>query len=155
MRQEHRVTTDAARPCLLVIEDNPADVQLLQFTLSDAGLDCEIVTIADGQKALAWVRQQSEDAAPAKPQLLIVDLNLPKHDGIEILEAMQQNPSLAVLPVLVLSSSPSPRDAARVTAFPNTKYMTKPSDLDGYGELSTVLRQMLDSHGAAQAAPGV
>ena len=146
------MTYDAPNPCLLVIEDNPADVQLLQFTLLDAGLQCEIVTISDGQQALAWVASHEEADTPGvKPQLLIVDLNLPKHDGIEILEAMQHNPALAVLPVLVLSSSPSPRDAARVTAFPNTRYMTKPSDLDGYAELATVLRQMLDAQNAKTA----
>ena len=128
-------------PLLVVIEDNPSDVQLLEYTLKDAGLRCDVEVIVDGQKALAWVRKHI--VGEPLPALVIVDLNLPKHDGIEILEEMQRGGMLDGTTVLVLSSSPSPRDSARVRAFPNTRYMTKPSDLDGYGDLAKVLEEMM------------
>jgi len=140
--------TKGTRPCLVVIEDNPADVQLLELALADAGLDCEFTFISDGRQAMDWVHLQATSPDATKPGVIVLDLNLPKHDGIEILEAMHRT-GLGTLPVLVLSSSPSPRDAARVTAFPNARYMTKPVDLDGYATLSAVLRQMIEQPSAA------
>lgn len=129
--------------CVLMIEDNPADVQLLRFALDEVGLPCRLTAIHDGFEALQWARQFGEDARPHDPALVILDLNLPKHDGFEILEEITRNPRLAGLPVLVLSSSASPRDVARVHAFPNTQYMTKPVVLDDYGNVARMLSGML------------
>lgn len=132
--------------CLAVIEDNPADVQLLRFALEEAGLDCELVVLYDGQAALEWVRRNgNEGARPAKA--VVLDLNLPRHDGIEVLEAMHRTPGLADVPVLVLSSSPSPRDVARVGAFPNTRYRTKPTVLEEYTQVSEMIREMIQPPG--------
>jgi CheY-like chemotaxis protein len=153
VRKEYRVTPDA-KPRLVVIEDNPADVQLLRFTLEDAGMACELLVIEDGLQGLNWVQLHTDGQGASRPDITVLDLNLPRHDGIEILEAMQRTPELASVPVLVLSSSPSPRDIARVTAFPNTRYLTKPAVLEEYSAVAAVVRQMLDerSHKSASGA---
>jgi CheY-like chemotaxis protein len=132
-----------AKHRIVVIEDNSADVQLLDFALQDAQLDFEFIVIPDGQQALAWVRGNSKEEHTPLPELAIIDLNLPKHDGIEILEAIRGTPALARVPVLVLSSSPRPSDVSRVNAFTNTRYATKPTFLEEYGEIAAAVRAML------------
>jgi two-component system, chemotaxis family, response regulator Rcp1 len=129
---------------VLIIEDNAADVQLLRLTFEDVHLNCDLIVVTDGEQALAWVRDQPADSGARLPDLAIVDLNLPKHDGVEVLSAMRKNSALAGLPILVLSSSPRPSDVARVSAFPNTRYATKPSFLEAYGEIAETVRQMLE-----------
>ena len=144
-----------SKPFIVVIEDNPADVQLLELALDDIALECDCKVIQDGAEALAWVRsfESGEGTQLQLPDLAVVDLNLPKNDGIEILTAMM-NGRLSGVPALVLSSSPSPRDVARVRAFPNTRYLTKPSLLEQYAELGRAMREMLDSSSEQGASGG-
>ena len=100
------------RARILVIEDNPADVELLRWALEDAGLDCELTVIDDGRDALDFVLQRGKHAASSPPDLAILDWNLPKNDGLEILEGLRGNHAFDGVPVAVLSSSSSPRDRA-------------------------------------------
>ena len=141
------------RPCLLVIEDNPADVQLLRLLLQENGFDCEMVVLRDGLEALAWVCLHDSRPHVPRPDLAVLDLNLPKHDGMQIIEAIRQTRGLEALPILVLSSSPSSRDGARLTAFLNIAYRTKPSTLEDYGEIISVIRGMTLTDGTGRA-PG-
>jgi chemotaxis family two-component system response regulator Rcp1 len=131
------------KPSILVVEDNPADVQLFALALEEANLDCELTVLRDGGEALAWVRRAGEEAGQPIPDIAVIDLNLPKNDGIEVLDAMHRCPVLAWIPKLILSSSPSPVDIARATAFPNTRYLTKPCFLDQYGELGRAIVELL------------
>src|ERR1700722_6747250 len=105
------------RPCILLVEDNPGDVDLLRLAFNSAELDCELTVLDDGGEALAFVRQEGKYAAVLMPDLAILDLNIPKNDGLEILEAMRENPTFAELPVAVLSSSSSPRERATMERF--------------------------------------
>jgi CheY-like chemotaxis protein len=138
------------KPSILLVEDNPADVQLFGFALEDAGLDCELMVIRDGGDALQLVRRATSPIA----DVAVIDLNLPKNDGIEILEAIRSNPALTGMPVLILSSSPSPRDISRVSAFPNTQYLTKPSFLDQYARLGSTIGMMLGRQRSGPASAG-
>lgn len=133
------------RPCILVIEDNASDVQLFRLALDEAGLDCELMVIRDGAEAVQWVEsmRQSPDGH-ALPHMAVVDLNLPKYDGFEVLAMMRATETLTSMPVMVLSSSVSPRDIARVQTFSNTRYVPKPVDLDEYSELGRKIRAMLN-----------
>ena len=139
--------TENRKTHLVVIEDNPSDVRLLEFALEDAGFHCDLVVIRDGLAGMNWVREHHSQDGLQLPKLAILDLNLPLHDGLEILEAMQQTQRLASLPVLVLTSSPSPLDVARVTAYPNTRYMTKPTVLDDYVRVTDTIRDILAVQG--------
>ena len=128
---------------ILVIEDNPADVELLRWALDAAGVKCELTVIEDGGEALAFVRQRGPYQNTQKPDLTILDLNLPKYDGIEILEAIRASEYFADVPVAVLSSSSSPRDRARMEAFSIGRYITKPPDLDEYLQIGSVVKELL------------
>ncbi len=77
------------KPHIVAVEDSPADVYLIQRALRNAELDCELTVIDDGAEALALVRQSGKDAINTLPDLAIIDLNLPKHGGLEILDARQ------------------------------------------------------------------
>lgn len=130
------------RPVILVIEDNPADVQLLELALAEAGVTAELVTFHDGAEAMAWIAACGAEGSRC-PDLAVVDLNLPKYDGIELLTALRRNGQLAKVPALVMSSSTSPRDEARVRGLTDTEYLTKPADLDAYTAVGDVIRRML------------
>jgi DNA-binding response OmpR family regulator len=128
-------------PRIVLIEDNAADVDLFRMALSEAAMEAEVKVIRDGADALAWV--SSITATTYLPHLAVIDLNLPKHDGVEIIEALRVNPHSSTHPVLVLSSSPSPNDMARVLAFPETKYLTKPTHLDQYLEIGFLVKRLI------------
>jgi chemotaxis family two-component system response regulator Rcp1 len=134
---------------LLVIEDNPADVDLLRRALASAGLHCQLTVIDDGAEALAFFQQGS--AAPA-PDLAIIDLNLPKHGGMEIIERMRANPTYARVPVVVLSSSSSPRDRAKMENFDVKRYIVKPADLEEFLRIGWQIKELL-AQGNTQPQP--
>jgi CheY-like chemotaxis protein len=137
---------------LLLVEDNPADVELLRFALGWAQVSCDLIVISDGGEALAFVQQRGRYANVAAPDLAIFDLNLPKYDGMELLEAMRANRVFARVPVAVMSSSSSPRDRVRIEAFRIGRYITKPPDLDGYLKIGLIVKQLLEEGLAAAPA---
>jgi len=131
------------KPLLLVVEDNPADVQLLKWALERAELDCELMVIDDGSAALDYVQQRGQYANVKVPNLALLDLNLPKYDGIEILQALRSNPAFAEVPVAILSSSSSPRERARLDTYGVARYITKPADLEQFLAIGFVLKELL------------
>jgi CheY-like chemotaxis protein len=134
---------EATRTQVLVVEDNPADVELLRWALHGADVQCDLTVIDDGGEALAFVQQRGKYLESHRPDLAILDLNLPKYDGLEILEAMRANAAFAGVTVAVLSSSSSPRDRARMEAFNIARYITKPPDLDEYLRIGFILKELL------------
>jgi len=128
---------------ILVVEDNPADVHLLRLALERAELDCELIILEDGGEAMAMV-QAPQDSQIGAPDLAILDLNLPKNDGLEVLAAMRANPDFARIPVAVLSSSSSPRDRVKMEAFGIACYIIKPLGLEEYMRIGFTVREMLE-----------
>jgi len=135
---------ETAKIRILVIEDNPADIELLRWALEGAGVICELTVIEDGGEALACIQHREKFVGSHMPDLAILDLNLPKYDGLEILEAMRADQDFASVPVAVLSSSSSPRDRSRMEAFNIGRYITKPPDLDEYLQIGFVLKELLE-----------
>jgi two-component system response regulator len=135
---------DSNKPHILVIEDNPADVDLLKFALQEACVDCEVTVIDDGGDALALTRRQGKFAAIPAPDLVILDLNLPKNDGIEILEAMRRSGPFADVPIAVLSSSSSPRERAKIEKYAVCRFITKPPYLDEFLAIGTAIKELLE-----------
>ncbi len=125
---------------LLVIEDNPADVELLRRALATAGLDCQLTVVEDGADAMALFRPGTTTPAP---DLAIVDLNLPKHGGLEIIEQMRANPTFADVPVIILSSSSSMRDRSKIETFHIKRYIVKPADLEEFMRIGWQIRELL------------
>jgi CheY-like chemotaxis protein len=146
---------DSPNVRLLLVEDNPADVELLRYVLEQAGVQCDFTVVDDGGEALALVQQRGRYLDVPLPSLAIVDLNLPRYDGMEILEAMRGNRAFAGVPVLVMSSSSSPRDRARIEGLKVGRYITKPPDLDGYLRVGLIVKQLLEESGKGHAKAAV
>ncbi|HEX4276608.1 MAG TPA: response regulator [Bryobacteraceae bacterium] len=132
------------RAHVLVVEDNPADVELLRYALSSAEVQCDLMVIDNGGDALAFFQQRGKYSGSEPPDLAILDLNLPRYDGIEILGAMRANRAFAGVPVAVLSSSPSPRDRAKIEAFHIGRYIMKPPNLEEYLRIGLIVKELLE-----------
>jgi nitrogen-specific signal transduction histidine kinase/ActR/RegA family two-component response regulator len=129
---------------IVLVDDNPADVRLLRLALDNADLDCELIVIDDGAEALAFVRQQGQDARNSPPDLAVLDFNLPKSDGLQILKAMRENRAFTGVPVAVLSSGLSPRDMAKIQEFTLARYITKPSTLEEFLKIGSSLKALIE-----------
>lgn len=131
---------------IFVVEDNPGDIHLLRVALEQAEVDCILTIASDGREALDFVHQRGTFEGRSVPDLAVLDLNLPKTDGLEILEAMRANELFSAVPVAVLSSSSSPRERARVERFQVRLLIVKPPDLELYLAIGRTLKQLLLEH---------
>ena len=132
---------------ILLIDDNDADVYLLRRALQKAGLAIELTVLKDGAEGLAFARGQGEprgqgESAPP-PDLVVLDLNLPKSGGAEVLRAMKGNPALALVPVVVMSSSASRAEQAVIAELGAARFLTKPPDLEGFMKIGEIFREVL------------
>ena len=136
---------------ILLVEDNPADVGLLRLALKGAQVDCELTVLEDGAEALAFIRHHRNPDASV-PDLAVLDLNLPKNGGLEVLEAIRANPAFSAVAVAILSSSSSPRERARIEEFGVDRFITKPLDLDGFLGIGSILKTLLAESRTGQSA---
>src|SRR6476660_4366452 len=130
----------AAAPRILLIEDNPADVYLIRESFKETGLHCSIENINDGEDALAYVRRVPFSPLP---DLIILDLNLPKAEGSDILEAIRASRSYSDVPVVIFTSSDSPQDKLHAAQFGARKYIRKPSTLDAFLQIGGEIKEFL------------
>jgi CheY-like chemotaxis protein len=112
------------------MEDNPADVHLLRLALDTQGEEYIIDLLRDGEEAIQFVSSQRTAPADPEPCVIILDLHLPRHDGKAVLRAIKQEPALAHIHVVALSSLPSPSDEEEVLRLGARLCRTKPMDLD-------------------------
>jgi len=138
---------------ILLIEDNLGDVDLIRFALQRAKLDCELTVINDGGEALALVRRVNALPNPVVPDLILLDLNLPKADGREILTEMRSTSTFADVPVVILTSSSWLREREQLESLRIARHITKPPDLDAFLRLGFVVREVLDDYAAGAAKP--
>lgn len=113
---------------ILLIEDSPSDVRLTVEALAEAKLRNTIHVAPDGESALAFLRRPGE----RRPQLILLDLNLPGMDGREVLQEIKSDPELSVIPVVVLTTSKSDEDVLRAYRLHTNCYIRKPVDLDQF-----------------------
>ena len=137
---------------ILLIEDDASFVYLLRRALDADNFHYELTILDDGAKALAFFRKQGKYAHEAQPDLIVMDLHLPKSDGIEILEEIRGSAAFGALPVAVLSSVMPPEEKNRMEALKATCFITKPQDLDEFSMVGKRIRQ-LAIEGKAKAAP--
>lgn len=132
---------------LLVVDDSTADLQLLEEAIVEYGLDAQIETALDGDAALARLRVEGP-----RPDLILLDLNMPRRNGREVLEELKQDAELRTIPVIIFSTSSSPFDVEDCYALHANSYLVKPVDFEGLGAIV----QALDAFWVRQAElPGV
>ncbi len=117
---------------ILLVEDNPADVGLVEEAFREGKLNYDLRVADDGVKALRFLRRQGEYADAPTPDLVLLDLNLPKKDGREVLHEMKTEPELRKIPVIVLTTSEDEADVHRVYELYGNCYLTKPVDIDDF-----------------------
>ena len=133
-------------PEILLAEDNPADVYLIREALRENGVDCTLRVASDGTDVLHIISAERSHEEAQRLSLIILDLNLPRHDGIEILQRLRETPELAHVPVVILTSSDSPRDRLLANQLGATCYLRKPSSLDQFLSLGAVFKDLLEGN---------
>jgi len=134
---------------ILLAEDNPGDVLLFREVLNHRGLGCNLVVAADGQKAITLL--QDEAGSSWRPDLIVLDVNLPKANGDVVLGHVRRQPWLNSVPVIMLTSSASPADRAAALDLGATLYVQKSSDLNELLDFGRVLEAVLSGEGAPGA----
>jgi chemotaxis family two-component system response regulator Rcp1 len=138
-------------PEVLLADDNPSDVYLIREALREHAVDCVLHVVSDGKDALGAI---SGETSAGSISLIILDLNLPRHDGIEILQKLRESAWLDHVPVVVLTSSDSPRDRVLANQLGATKYLRKPSSLEEFLSLGAVFKDLLGQTATASRAQG-
>lgn len=122
-----------ARPIeILLVEDNPADVRLTREAFRDAKLVNNLHCVDDGVEAMRFLRREGPYATSPVPDIVLLDLNLPRKDGREVLKEMKEDPELSVLPVVVLTTSRADEDVVRSYMLHANCFITKPVDFDQF-----------------------
>lgn len=117
---------------ILLVEDNPGDVRLTMEALKEGRLLNHVSVAEDGVEALAFLRQKGKYANEARPDLILLDLNLPKKDGREVLAEIKEDPELRHIPVVVLTTSTAEQDVLRTYDLHANCYISKPVDFDQF-----------------------
>jgi CheY-like chemotaxis protein len=123
---------------LLVIEDNLSDIYILRHALGELREEFDLEIVSDGDVALQFVNGQRANRHDAKPCVIVLDLHLPKHDGLEILRAIRQEPALTHVHVVVLSTAASPQEEGEIRKM-GAAYRRKPTALSEYADLAADL----------------
>jgi CheY-like chemotaxis protein len=117
---------------ILLVEDNPGDVGLTRETLKDSKLLSHISVVDDGVKAMAFLRLEGKYAKATRPDLILLDLNLPRKGGREVLEEIKTDEQLRRIPVVVLTTSSAEQDILQTYNLHANCFITKPVDLDQF-----------------------
>lgn len=115
---------------ILLVEDSPGDVLLTRETLKDAKVLNHLSVVGDGEEAMAFLRRDAPHTDAPRPDLILLDLNLPKKDGREVLAEIKGDSQLRRIPVVVLTTSAAEQDIAKSYDLHANCYITKPVDLD-------------------------
>jgi two-component system, chemotaxis family, response regulator Rcp1 len=126
---------------VLLVEDNPGDVRLTREALKEGKVRNNLHVVADGVEAIAFLKKQGPFAGAVRPDVILLDLNLPRKDGREVLEEIKADASLRHIPVVILTSSQAEQDIVRAYDLHANCYVTKPVDFE---QFITVVRSIED-----------
>ena len=127
------MSTQHARPIeILLVEDNPGDVRLTRESLNEAKVRNNMVVASDGMEAMDCLRRAGQYADTRRPDLILLDLNLPRMNGFEVLDAIKEDPDLKRIPVVVLTTSQAEQDIIRSYNLYANAYVNKPVDLEQF-----------------------
>lgn len=117
---------------ILLVEDNPADVRLTQEAFKETRIPNHLHVVGDGAEALAFLEQSGRFTQVPRPDMILLDLNLPKKDGREVLAQIKQQPEYKRIPVVILTTSSEEEDIAHTYDHHANCFITKPADLDKF-----------------------
>jgi len=127
---------------ILLIEDNPADVLLVEEALKEYQVTAEFIVLGDGEKAIRFIEEFDAASAPY-PKLVILDLNLPKRNGKDVLRHIRQSAKWDRIPVVILTSSNTPADRAEAARLGANQYIRKPPQLEDFLNIGAVLKHLI------------
>jgi two-component system, chemotaxis family, response regulator Rcp1 len=131
----------ARRPArVLLVEDNEADVRLTREALREAGQEVRLAAVGDGEQAMLYLRREDGYSEVPRPDLVLLDLNLPRKNGLEVLEEMRADGALASIPVIMLTSSAARQDVEACYANGANAFVVKPLELDAFMDLIGAIR---------------
>jgi len=126
---------------VLLVEDDPGDTLMIREAFADNKLRNRLSSVTDGVEALAFLRREGAYAEAPRPDLILLDLNLPRKDGREVLEEVKADPELRTIPVVILTTSEAEEDILRSYSLHANAYVTKPVDFERF---IAVVRQIDD-----------
>lgn len=141
--------------CIWLAEDNPADVYLIEEALRRHEFAYHLETADNGEDMIKMIGGLERDPAKNCPDIFLLDLNLPKRSGDEILAQIRKNQRCNDVPVIVITSSDSPQDRARTRELGASFYFRKPADLEAFMTIGDIVKHFLDSSATPVAQPAV
>jgi CheY-like chemotaxis protein len=120
---------------ILLVEDSPGDVRLTREALRDANMAIHLDVAADGIEAMAFLRREGEHAKALRPDLILLDLNLPRMDGREVLAQIKEDIQLKSIPTVILTTSEAEADIVKSYELQANSYLSKPVELDAFESL--------------------
>lgn len=120
---------------VLHVEDEPAHAEMTRLVIEDLNLNCRVEHVADGQQALDYLCQRSRYQQAARPDLVLLDLRMPRIDGFEVLKAIKNDPSLTDIPVVVLTTSTAQADMLKAYRHHANGYLVKAVDFDAFSDM--------------------
>ena len=133
---------------LLLVEDSPADVFLVREAMKEEGLSCQLEVADDGEEAIR-ILENVDAGTQGAPSLLLVDLNVPRQSGTEVLQRLRRSPRYSKTPVVMMSTSDTAIERKRALDLGATEYFCKPASLAEFMKLGQLLRRLLEQNGAA------
>ena len=132
------------RALVLLVEDNPADVNLVEEALAEAHVECGLQVLGDGAKAMQFIARVEKEGAPC-PDLVMLDLNLPRLSGEQVLKRLRNSAAFAKVKVLIITSSNAASDREHAMQLGATEFFRKPSNIDQFLALGPKVRDMLEN----------
>jgi CheY-like chemotaxis protein len=137
---------------ILLVEDNRGDIVVVKLSLKRHGIEHALHVVNDGDQALQFIERMGASEDAPFPDLLLLDLNLPRVDGRDVLRAFRSRPDCAHIPVIVFTSSDAPSDREEVAALGIEYYFKKPTDFEAFMEIGAVIgRYLAENENSAEA----
>jgi len=127
---------------ILLVEDSPADIALTEEALKESGLENTLTIVTDGEQAIEYLSKRGKFKDAGSPDLILLDLNMPKKNGHEVLEVIKDNPKLEEIPVVVLTVSEAEEDIARALGLKMNYYLNKPVNAQKLAPILTTIIEL-------------
>lgn len=120
---------------ILLVEDNPGDVELTKEVIEESNHEASVVVVGDGEPAMMYLRQEGEYSRAPRPDLILLDLNLPMKDGLEVLKEMAADESLSTIPVMILTGTEAEESLLESYNIPVSRFSRKPIELSRFNDV--------------------